>query len=55
MSTTELLLVAYGVLIVALMLPLRSEVRMGLFLLLLGLIAFTLLEGGMQYLQSLFD
>ena len=55
MSTTQFLVVVYGVVILALMLPFRSEVRMGLFLLLLGLIAITLLGGGMQYLANLFD
>jgi hypothetical protein len=55
MSTKQVLFVVYGILIMALMLPFRSEVRMGLFLLLLGISVFTLLGGGMQYLKSLFD
>ena len=55
MSTKQVLFVVYGILIMALMLPFRSEMRMGLFLLLLGISVFTLLGGGMQYLKSLFD
>jgi hypothetical protein len=54
MSATQFLFVVYGTLIVGLSLPLRYEVRMGLFLLLLGVIMFNFLGGGMQYLESLF-
>ena len=54
MTTTQFLIAAFALLIGALMLPLSYGVRMGLFLLLIGLGIMTFLGGGMQYFISLF-
>ena len=54
MTTTQLVISAFAVLIGALMLPLPSGVRSGLFLALIALAVLTFLGGGMQYITSLF-
>ena len=55
MTTSQFLLIAYGVVIIGLLLPLRSELRSGLVVLLIIMVVFTLLGGGMHYFRSLFD
>ena len=54
MTTTQLVISAFAVLIGALLLPLPSGVRSGLFLALIALAVLTFLGGGMQYFISLF-
>lgn len=55
MTTAQLVISAFAVLIGALLLPLSYAARMFLFLLLIALTVLTLLGGGMQYIASLFD
>ncbi len=55
MTSKQFLFAAFGVVIIGLILPVRTEYRVGLVLLLIGLIVFTALGGTMQYLASLFD
>ena len=54
MTTTQLVIAAFALLLGALILPLSYGVRMALFLLLIGLGVMTFLGGGMQYVASLF-
>jgi hypothetical protein len=54
MTTTQLVMTAFALVIVGLMLPLPSGVRSGLFLALIALAVLTLLGGGMHYFASLF-
>ena len=54
MTTTQLIIAAFALLLGAMMLPLSYGVRMALFLLLIGLGVMTFLGGGMQYVASLF-
>jgi hypothetical protein len=55
MTTTEIVISVFAVLIGALALPLSYAARMFLFLLLMALAAFTFLAGGMQYIASVFN
>ena len=55
MTTAELVIAAFALVIGGLMLPLPSGARVALFLLLIGLAVLTLLGGGMQYIASLFN
>ena len=54
MTTTQLVMTAFALLIVGLMLPVPSGVRSGLFLALVALMVLTFLGGGMQYFMSMF-
>jgi hypothetical protein len=54
MTTNQLVIAAFALVIGGLLLPLGSGARTALFLLLIGLIVLTLLGGGMQYFGSLF-
>ena len=55
MTTAQLIISVFAVLIGALLLPLSSGIRSALFLLLMGLAVMTLIGGGMQYVASLFE
>jgi hypothetical protein len=54
MTTTQLVIAGFALLIGGLLLPLPSGVRSGLFLLLVALSVMTFLGGGMQYVLDLF-
>jgi hypothetical protein len=54
MTTIQLLIAVFAVLIGGLLLPLPSGVRSGLFLALVAMAVLTFLGGGMQYITSLF-
>jgi hypothetical protein len=54
MTTAQLIISVFAVLIGALLLPLSYAARMFLFLLLIALAVFTFLAGGMQYIASMF-
>jgi hypothetical protein len=54
MTTIQLLIAVFAVLIGGLLLPLPSGVRSGLFLALVAVAVLTFLGGGMQYITSLF-
>jgi hypothetical protein len=54
MTTTQIVMSAFAVLIGGLMLPLPSGIRSGLFLALVALAVLTFLGGGMHYITSLF-
>ena len=54
MTTTQILIAAFALVIGGLLLPLPSGVRAALFLLLIGMAVLSLLGGGMQFISSLF-
>ena len=54
MTTTQLVVAAFALLIGGLLLPLPSGVRSALFLALVALAVLTFLGGGMQYFIRLF-
>jgi hypothetical protein len=54
MTTTQLVIAAFALVLGGLLLPLPSGVRTALFLLLIGMAVLTFLGGGMQYIASLF-
>jgi hypothetical protein len=54
MTTNQIVIAAFALVIGGLCLPLGSGARSALFLLLIGLIVLTLLGGGMQFLASIF-
>jgi len=54
MTTTQIVISVFAVLIGALLLPLSYAARMFLFLLLIGVAVLTFLGGGMHYITSLF-
>ena len=54
MTTSQLIISAFALLIGALMLPLPSGVRSALFLLLVGLAVLTLFGGGIEFIRGLF-
>ena len=54
MTTAQLVIAAFALLIGALLLPLPSGVRSGLFLALIALVVMTFLGGGMKYITSMF-
>ena len=54
MTTKEYIIIAYGILIIGLVLPFSYAVRMGIFLLLVGLTVMVFLGGGMHWIASLF-
>ena len=54
MTPKEYVFIAYGVLIIGLLMPFSYAVRMALFLALVGLTVMTLLGGGMEWVESLF-
>ena len=55
MTTTQFLIAVFALVICGLMLPLSYAVRVGLFLLLIGLVVMTLLGGGMHFMANMFD
>jgi len=55
MTTTQIVIGAFAVVLGALALPLSYAARMFLFLLLMALIIFVFIGGGMQYISSIFD
>ena len=55
MTVTQILFIAFGVLIIGLMLPFSYGVRMAFFLALTALAVVTFLGGGAHYLMSMFD
>ena len=55
MTTAQLIIAVFALLIGGLMLPLSYAARSFLFLLLIGLAVMTLVGGGMQYVKALFD
>jgi hypothetical protein len=55
MTTTQIVISVFAVLIAALALPFSYATRMFLFLLLIALAVFTFLAGGMQYIASVFN
>ena len=55
MTVEQILWALFGALIIGLMLPFSYAVRMGLFLLLIGLAVATFLGGGMQHVIHLMD
>jgi hypothetical protein len=54
MTTTQIVISVFVVLIGALLLPLSYAARMFLFLLLIGVAVLTFIAGGMQYIASMF-
>ena len=54
MTTIQLLIAAFALLIGGLLLPLPSGVRSGVFLALVAMAVLTFLGGGMQYITGLF-
>ncbi len=54
MTTTQLVISAFALVMGGLLLPLPSGARTALFLLLIGMAVLTALGGGMQYIGSLF-
>jgi len=54
MTTTQIVIAVFVVLLGGLLLPLSSTARMFLFLLLIGLGVLTFIAGGMQYVASMF-
>ena len=55
MTVEQILWVLFGALIIGLMLPFSYAVRMGLFLLLIGLAVATFLGGGMHHVIHMMD
>ena len=55
MSTPQIVLVAFAVLILGIVLPVPSGVRSALVLALIALSVLTFIGGGMQYVIHLFD
>jgi hypothetical protein len=54
MTTTQIVISVFAVLIGALLLPFSYATRMFLFLLLIGVAVLTFIAGGMQYIASMF-
>jgi len=54
MTTAQLVIAAFALVIGGLLLPLPSGARTALFLLLIGMAVLTLLGGGMQYIANMF-
>ena len=55
LTTEQLVIALFAVLIVGLMMPFSYAVRMGIFLALIGLVIVTLLGGGLHFVTALFD
>jgi hypothetical protein len=55
MTTAQLVIAVFALLIGGLLLPLSSGIRTALFLALIAIGVMTFLGGGMQYVMSLFD
>jgi hypothetical protein len=54
MTTTQILIAAFALVIGGLLLPLPSGARAALFLLLIGMAVLSFIGGGLQYLSSMF-
>jgi hypothetical protein len=54
MTTIQIVMLVFAVLLGGLMLPLPSGIRSGFFLALVALAVLTFLGGGMQYITSMF-